>query len=563
MINSAIRSCVLVAALVGTACEDHSFIEVKPICARQVVETRALRRSRPVDILFVIDDSRTMQEERAQIAANLVARPGCDVANNPDDPNCGFMELMVAAGASQNLEDGDDYYHIGIITTSDGAPRDAGDLLVGPGCLFAENSTVAPVITSRDGEQAVEMMRQRIAAIPSNGSVFEQGLENIKMLVEGTSPDPRCADHKEQFLRDDARLIIIIITDEDDCSHDGVQRPPGLSSTDCYRDNVFPKYGLGRYVDALQALKPNRDDVSLAVIAGGVFDPDPARPDQRSVPCTGSIDCAAGQTCKYHRCNADADCTAGRLCIPSQDDPATSVCTPQDRVDPAGLCGSILSIACNRDPSGSNLPTLDSIASDDPSNRCVSTGGGTGQDCNDVSNRCRPRDGWVRTAVEHPHFCESDHGRRYFELAEQLFDGSDGRYLLDSICADDYRRTLTEVASLLILVPALELVEPPADPREMRVTIARRQDDGTFSEAAEIPVYDPDNGVENGWDLTCDRSCQNLCQDSGVCSRRWLRFHGTARPRPGDQLDVRYLTDPGELTCGGVVGSSVADGGPG
>ena len=35
-------------------------------------------------------------------------------------------------------------------------------------------------------------MRRRIAAIPSNGSVFEQGLENIKMLVEGNSPDPRC-----------------------------------------------------------------------------------------------------------------------------------------------------------------------------------------------------------------------------------------------------------------------------------------------------------------------------------------------------------------------------------
>jgi len=100
------------------ACEDHSFVEVKPICARQIVEARALRRARPVDILFVIDDSRTMQEERDQIAANLIARPGCDIANNPDDPNCGFMELMVAAGASQNLDDGDDYFHIGVITTS-------------------------------------------------------------------------------------------------------------------------------------------------------------------------------------------------------------------------------------------------------------------------------------------------------------------------------------------------------------------------------------------------------------------------------------------------------------
>ena len=257
-----------------------------------------------------------------------------------------------------------------------------------------------------------------------------------------------------------------MITDEDDCSH-APGAPGGLNSTDCYSDN-FPKYPLRRYVDALQALKPNREDVSLAVIAGGVFEPDPARPDQRSVPCAGSVDCSAGEICKFHRCAEDNDCSAGRVCLPSEDDPATRVCTPQDRVDPAGLCGAILSYACNRDPRGSNLPTLDSIAPDDPADRCISTGGGPGQDCSDVSNRCRPRDGWVRTAVQHPHFCESDHGGRYFELAGQLFAGSEGRYLLDSICADDYRRTLTEIASLLILVPALELVEPPADPRDMR-----------------------------------------------------------------------------------------------
>ena len=85
---------VSLIALLGLGCEDHS-CRVEPICARQVVEKTALRRSKPVDILFVIDDSRTMQEERAQIAASLIARPGCDIANNPDDPNCGFMELMV------------------------------------------------------------------------------------------------------------------------------------------------------------------------------------------------------------------------------------------------------------------------------------------------------------------------------------------------------------------------------------------------------------------------------------------------------------------------------------
>ena len=43
------------APLLLTGCEDHAFYQFKPVCARQVNETQALQRSRPVDILFVID----------------------------------------------------------------------------------------------------------------------------------------------------------------------------------------------------------------------------------------------------------------------------------------------------------------------------------------------------------------------------------------------------------------------------------------------------------------------------------------------------------------------------
>ena len=88
-------------ALLGLGCEDHSFVKVEPICARQVVEKTALRRSKPVDILFVIDDSRTMQEERAQIAASSRSA-GLRHREQYDDPNR-LHGVDGAAGASQDL----------------------------------------------------------------------------------------------------------------------------------------------------------------------------------------------------------------------------------------------------------------------------------------------------------------------------------------------------------------------------------------------------------------------------------------------------------------------------
>ena len=57
-----------------------------------------------------------MIEEREKLASNISSP--CGIDENPDDARCGFMEQLIAATTSQNLPDGETYFHIGVITTS-------------------------------------------------------------------------------------------------------------------------------------------------------------------------------------------------------------------------------------------------------------------------------------------------------------------------------------------------------------------------------------------------------------------------------------------------------------
>ena len=115
-------------------------------------------------------------------------------------------------------------------------------------------------------------------------------------------------------------------------------------------------------------------------------------------------------------------------------------------------------------------------------------------------------------------------------MTDQLFAELETGYLYDSICSGDYRGTLRDIASLLVIVPEIELLQPPADPSEMRVEVLRRQADGSMGWWCLIIT--PMKEEAGGWDLTCARACQDLCTEAGECAHRWLRFHGRIDPVP-------------------------------
>lgn len=160
-----------------------------------------------VDLLLVIDNSGSMTEEQAGLGANFTA----------------LMSAAQAAGVD---------YHIGITTT--GLEPSPGGWSVCPGGveggengrLFPANNSTPRVITpSTPNASAVFANNVKVGWCHWN----EQGLEAAYRalsdpLVSGVD-DPRTAlpnDGNAGFLREDARLAIVFVSDEEDASPEPV-----------------------------------------------------------------------------------------------------------------------------------------------------------------------------------------------------------------------------------------------------------------------------------------------------------------------------------------------------
>lgn len=120
-----------------------------------------------VDILWVIDDSTSMQEEQEAVAENFTA----------------FIDHLNAAGTD---------YQIGVTTTTQ---RNDGFIL---GVLTPETPNFDQVV-------------QDLIHVGEDGFGFERGLEMARAAFS-----IRNAEENAGFLREDAALAIIIVSDEND-----------------------------------------------------------------------------------------------------------------------------------------------------------------------------------------------------------------------------------------------------------------------------------------------------------------------------------------------------------
>ena len=103
---------------------------------------------------------------------------------------------------------------------------------------------------------------------------YEQGLEASLMALDPNGPNP---EQVAAFLRPEAILVVIYLSDEDDCSAGGVigeddyESCAFLAST----DQGGPLYPTSRYVDFLRDLKP-RGRVMAMALTGVSTETDPA-----------------------------------------------------------------------------------------------------------------------------------------------------------------------------------------------------------------------------------------------------------------------------------------------
>lgn len=247
-----------------------------------------------LDLLFVIDNSGAMLDEQASLVENFGR----------------FVNVL------RTLDGGLPEIHIGVVSTDMGA----GDFGIG-GCTEGGDSgvlqnTARAVCTppgperfirdriaedgvSRTGNYtgALEESFACIAELGVGGCNFEQPLESMRRALDGSNPQ------NSGFLRPEAYLAVVILSDEDDCSVRDVNlfnTDPSLdtntssigflSSFRCFefgvacqpdtprvqgersdceaRDNSQFMYDVGEYVSFLKSLKNNPNNVMVATIVG-------------------------------------------------------------------------------------------------------------------------------------------------------------------------------------------------------------------------------------------------------------------------------------------------------
>jgi len=133
-----------------------------------------------VDILLIVDDSCSMQDEQTKLSE-------------------GFSEFV------EFFDVADVDYHIGITTTDMDDPNKSGRL-----------TGSVPVI-SRDTEDADDVFKENVQ-VGIEGSGNERGLDAAARALGETMT----AGDNAGFLRPDALLSVIFVSDEEDTSHYGV-----------------------------------------------------------------------------------------------------------------------------------------------------------------------------------------------------------------------------------------------------------------------------------------------------------------------------------------------------
>lgn len=245
-----------------------------------------------LDLLFVIDNSGAMSDEHSSLVENFGR----------------FIRVL------ETLEGGLPDIHIGVVSTDMGAGDYGPCTKVGdngvlqntaraactpPGPERFISDTLASDGVTRTGNYsgALEESFACIAELGVQGCAFEQPLESMRRALDGSN------SQNSGFLRLDAYLAVVILSDEDDCSVEDVglfnadssldtidsslgflssfrcfefgvvcqpdtPRVPGERSNCEARDDSQFMYDVGEYVDFLKSLKNNPNNVLVASIVG-------------------------------------------------------------------------------------------------------------------------------------------------------------------------------------------------------------------------------------------------------------------------------------------------------
>ncbi|MEL6544179.1 MAG: vWA domain-containing protein [Myxococcota bacterium] len=270
LIFSAASALTIAGTVLG--CQDYPFELREPSRVNATEITEVVAQLTPADILFVIDNSGSMDEEITELQNNIAlfldtltlsdidfqigiitTDMECNVPSNDCDQAVPTTSVACCQQLSVNpggLCEERDQDVDGVVDVS---TCDGGRLRSGNASGTGRRVFPRPDASERDAwiaevNQAIDLARNNL-----NGSTMEAGLSAVVEAVACAVGDPECsdpaiADLNSGFVREGADLVVIFVTDEDDCSVTDpavYRRPPDImnpldqrthfcSALDCY-----------------------------------------------------------------------------------------------------------------------------------------------------------------------------------------------------------------------------------------------------------------------------------------------------------------------------------------
>jgi hypothetical protein len=212
----------------------------------------ATQRCTQMDILFVIDDSGSMAEEQTNLASNFPAFAG--ILNDylvegtlPLDYRVAITTTGVTASYVQVIP--------GIPQFGIPEQRIPGSQQGDDGA-FRQRCNMSRTWLERTDNDMVQTFACA-ANVGTNGPGLEMPLYASELALSARIADGRNAG----FLRDDALLAVVYLTDEDDCSHRS-------SNFEVHADRPCSDEPVAQWVQFFDNLKGARGRWATAVIAG-------------------------------------------------------------------------------------------------------------------------------------------------------------------------------------------------------------------------------------------------------------------------------------------------------
>jgi hypothetical protein len=244
-----------------------------------------------VDLLLVIDNSNSMTEEQASLAAEI-PRLVDTLVNPPDRDRDGEPDWLPVTDL-----------HVGVVTSDmgtgghrvptcteptfgdDGVLRTSGRTDM-PGCM----ATYPPFLSFSGGEDVSSFARDVtcVANMGTGGCGFEQQLDAMLKALSPSMPssgEPVVFNmgtfgHGDRenagFLRSNSLLAVIMLTDEEDCSAADPNVFDPMSGTYTgdlnLRCFMYPSavHPISRYVDGLRDLRSERPDLFMLNFIVGI-----------------------------------------------------------------------------------------------------------------------------------------------------------------------------------------------------------------------------------------------------------------------------------------------------